>query len=1632
MSDGRQIANEAGASRRPAYEMGPQEINPETSPQSNFMLKGFSYILLLAGALSLAALLGQLTGFWDYGLLKSFWQSFNVLSFYLPSLLYVASQTVLRPQWLHAFSLLSFGIVPLVTLNGIFQVLLATPSNFNLWLSERMSTAASLWSLSVLFAGQALFLLHPAFRNFLLNLGKLAFQSFRESERYPAKSLERLDPANRILPGSGGMPPPQVPSQPAPRQYTAASMQNFPQDPLGENFPGADFSDTSAGQDMAEQAMENMAAGIEMEPPLHTTLEPELGPAESEPGSNRPLDQHLGSGDEVFDFPEFQGFPGFDTTSETDGPSSSRFEEYETSGDNFFADSFVPAEQAEASNETFSGEFNYDFESLEEERTPVQPQPNDATDVSNDGTDACELVADNLGLASEDATSASQSRDDAQGNPFEFPIDPLPEEGGMEPSSEPASATGEPGMRDPGFDVLNTNADIGIRNEELLLAEQLRLDPVKLSFDQANLERPPFFSDDKSLAENMKNMNSEFEAVERQNALNAKEQYSDHLAAQKDAARQEKILLRIQEADGDLVDEDMACEFLQREQSVGDWRSDYSQQIALSDMDANEVSLEVPLEVPLDDNWDESLDEEPQWADSVNAAGERETKFVETGGEDAGAWAGQPELPDSQQAQNQEQNQEQNNDDRDRPEITAEGEAEIEWPESREGGGESCGPGEKNLEEQLQNQLEEQPRNPIEPQIEGQVPDEFEGEFEGEFEDCDQNAEPALVLSDWLAMDPVNPMDPMDPRESITPVVIRGDDGGEEPAKMEPQETGAELEPVEAEEKLSARPENHTEPDRESGGADDHRTALGQSSTETGCAAELEIQDEVVDLDRNALHTEEGLQNDPSFQGFLSNLTYLTKEELQVSENPAELGLEQVEEDIAQILVSDKMEGKPADIAGTSPGNVPDAVVSGPKEFNDLDVLQEGQKASVEDENLESVQVSGRNDQIDMQWHGASAADAGDAGTMAKINENTENEIAAGYGDGQSELAVNAELQELAIDLPLDTSVATRQELEDSEEMGNGPELCDSEASGKLTEDCELDEMPRDELEENTETLDSVAGSMEAQQARWQPQTDWDDMPEEAGHGADERDWEPEFGDEVNMPVESFSVAKAAEQALHEKEEREAQREEEHAQKMLAPPVAKSWHRYGIAMNELLAYDPQAEKRNAQIDEETKEAGEALLQTLRKFKIEAAMTHILKGPSITEFGILPAPGIKLNRVEQLADNLAMELAARSIRIVAPIPGKKAVGVEIPNRRRSTVSFPALMDSEVMDLARREMKLPILLGKEINGEIQIADLRRMPHLLIAGATGSGKSVCVNVIISSLILSRTPQQLRLLMIDPKIVELKQYNDIPHLLTPVITDAQRALQALQWVSSEMERRYALLDAIGAGNKGIESYNRYIKENNMATLPLEFIVVMIDEFADLMGLVGKELEGMIARLAAMSRAVGIHLVLATQRPSVDVVTGLIKANFPTRIAFMVASQTDSRTILDQKGAEQLLGQGDMLFSFPGQPLVRVQGAYLSEEEAEQLSLYIKTLGEPAYLDEIIFEEGEVEETHSLESGGDELFPQALEIALQAGEISTSFLQRKLSIGYNRAARIIDEMEARGIIGPAQGSKKREVLQAY
>ncbi|MBT3274143.1 MAG: DNA translocase FtsK [Spirochaetales bacterium] len=444
------------------------------------------------------------------------------------------------------------------------------------------------------------------------------------------------------------------------------------------------------------------------------------------------------------------------------------------------------------------------------------------------------------------------------------------------------------------------------------------------------------------------------------------------------------------------------------------------------------------------------------------------------------------------------------------------------------------------------------------------------------------------------------------------------------------------------------------------------------------------------------------------------------------------------------------------------------------------------------------------------------------------------------------------------------------------------------------------------------------------------------------------------------------------------------------------------------------------------IDDETREASEVLRQTLQEFNIQAEVTGIRKGPVITMFEILPAPGVKLSKIVNLADNIALRLAASRVRIVAPIPGKHAVGIEVPNKHRAIVSFKEMIQDDIFD--DEDLEIPIALGKDIPGEAQIVDLTKTPHLLIAGATGSGKSVCVNSIISSILYTRTPAEVRLLLIDPKIVELKMYNDIPHLLTPVITDPKKAYQALQYCIYEMERRYSLLDALGV--RDIRSYNKKIQHKKLTTLPLPYIVIVVDEFADLMSTIGKDLESTLARLAAMSRAVGIHLVLATQRPSVDVITGLIKANIPSRIAFMVASKFDSRIIIDSVGAEKLLGRGDMLFTSAWDPFpIRIQGAFLSEEEVELVTEHIKTLGEPDYIDDEIFLDDEEGEGTYDDGGGDPLMEQALDIVVHAGKASASYLQRRLKIGYNRAARLVEDMEARGIVGPQQGSKPRDIL---
>jgi S-DNA-T family DNA segregation ATPase FtsK/SpoIIIE len=430
-----------------------------------------------------------------------------------------------------------------------------------------------------------------------------------------------------------------------------------------------------------------------------------------------------------------------------------------------------------------------------------------------------------------------------------------------------------------------------------------------------------------------------------------------------------------------------------------------------------------------------------------------------------------------------------------------------------------------------------------------------------------------------------------------------------------------------------------------------------------------------------------------------------------------------------------------------------------------------------------------------------------------------------------------------------------------------------------------------------------------------------------------------------------------------------------------------------------------------------------------EFGIEAEVTGIKKGPVITMFEILPAPGVRLSKIANLCDNIALRLAASSVRIVAPIPGKHAVGIEVPNERRSIVSFKEIVESEVFKNAK--MEVPVVLGKDITGDVQVVELTQTPHLLIAGATGSGKSVCVNSIILSILYKRSFNEVKLILIDPKIVELKLYNGIPHLLTPVITEPKRAFQALQYCICEMERRYSLLDAMGV--RDIRSFNRKIVEKNMATEKLPYIVVIIDEFADLMATTGKELESTLARLAAMSRAIGIHLVLATQRPSIDVITGLIKANIPSRIAFMVAGKFDSRIIIDMVGAEKLLGRGDMLYSSASDAFpVRMQGAFVSEDEVERVVAHVKTLGSPDYIDEEIFvDEDDDDEGPSLFDAEDDdpLYEKALEIVLSQGKASASFLQRKLKIGYNRAARLVELMEEKGIVGKAQGSKPRDLM---
>ncbi len=426
--------------------------------------------------------------------------------------------------------------------------------------------------------------------------------------------------------------------------------------------------------------------------------------------------------------------------------------------------------------------------------------------------------------------------------------------------------------------------------------------------------------------------------------------------------------------------------------------------------------------------------------------------------------------------------------------------------------------------------------------------------------------------------------------------------------------------------------------------------------------------------------------------------------------------------------------------------------------------------------------------------------------------------------------------------------------------------------------------------------------------------------------------------------------------------------------------------------------------------------------TLKAFGVDARVVEVNQGPAVTQFGVEPAVGVRVARIMALGNDLALRLAAAPLRMEAPVPGKQVVGIEVPNGTVSVVSIREVLESSFW--AKQKGRLKLTLGRDVSGTAMVADLTKMPHLLIAGSTGSGKSVCLNSFIASMLFQCTPDQLRLIMIDPKMVEMMPYNGVPHLLTPVVTDMEKVVPALKWVVKEMERRYRMF--AGRGARNIEGYNRMVTGKGSDQL-LPFVVVIIDELADLMMVAPDDVEKIICRLAQLARATGIHLVVATQRPSVDVITGLIKANFPTRISFAVTSQIDSRVILDQSGAEKLLGRGDMLYMPPDSAKpVRLQGTYVSDGEIEDLVAFwkrTKLLNHDTEGDSMAaFEPVEEEE-------GDDLYEDAVEMVSQHSQVSVSLLQRKLRIGYNRASRLMDLLEERGVVGSSENGRSREVL---
>lgn len=479
--------------------------------------------------------------------------------------------------------------------------------------------------------------------------------------------------------------------------------------------------------------------------------------------------------------------------------------------------------------------------------------------------------------------------------------------------------------------------------------------------------------------------------------------------------------------------------------------------------------------------------------------------------------------------------------------------------------------------------------------------------------------------------------------------------------------------------------------------------------------------------------------------------------------------------------------------------------------------------------------------------------------------------------------------------------------------------------------------------------------------------------------------------------------------------------------------------------------DPPADKKISHDKKSLFMNSQILEKKLLDYGVEGEVTEVIPGPVVTMFEFKPAAGTKLSKIASLADDLALALSALSVRIIAPIPGKSVVGIEIPNLERENVYFKELITSTAFQDTKSP--LPLALGKDIGGSPFVTDLTKMPHLLIAGSTGSGKSVAINSMICSILFKAPPEQVRFILVDPKMLELSVYDNIPNLLLPVVTNPKRAAAALRWAVEEMEHRYTLMSE--SGTRNINSYNRlarknarqHDKEDGLQTEILPYIVIVIDELADLMMIAAKEVESSITRLAQMARAAGIHLILATQRPSVDVITGLIKANFPARISFRVSSKIDSRTILDSMGAEHLLGNGDMLFLQPGSGtsnFTRLHGAFLSDKEIRQITDFLKKQGQPLHDDDLLKEQEEElsksrkERAKSSFDGDreqegeeeyDELYDQAVAFVTEVKTASASLIQRKFRIGYNRAARIIESMEREGVIGPAEGSKPRKVL---